>query len=186
MTLWGGQPHRNGQLSPRSAGGFASPSDAATASAAGWQDAQLKTLEARITAIEEEHRVEVASLRHALEECVHAIGTCARAIDTMCVDVEVASRDTEPPRESVAAATMASPARQGEWERAAAALHDAASLGRIALGGGNAGHSNGASLPSNSGAATPIDKYVVSPASHAYWRGQNAKEGTPVSVEVTG
>lgn len=85
---------------------------AASATDVAWRAARHEALEARLASSEEEHRTEVAYLRHALEECVRAIGVCARGINAMC-----------------AAASETS----GEWERAAAALNAAADLGSRAL-----------------------------------------------------
>jgi len=73
--------------------------------------------EARLQSFKDEHRAEVSSLRHALEECVRAIATCARAIDTMCFDEPFQGADNF-----------------SEWEKAAGALREAAELGRRALG----------------------------------------------------
>ncbi|CAE8685875.1 unnamed protein product [Polarella glacialis] len=69
---------------------------------------------------EPELSAEVASLRHALDQCVRAIETCARAIDSMCAENGFAPS----PRGGDS---------QGSWRSAAAALHDAAQLGQKAL-----------------------------------------------------
>jgi len=86
----------------------------------------------------EEHRAEVSRLKHALEECVCAIGTCARAIDTMCLD-----SGNDGLQKPFAFAQQGLTLRNGlqdvdtigRWERAAAAMRDAANLGKRALNG---------------------------------------------------
>ena len=89
-------------------------------------------MEARINSMEEEHRAEVTSLRHALEECVKAIGTCAQVIDAMCVDGEAQRGDGR--QGPAAGAAQEGQAHGADWHRAATALHDAAHLGMQALG----------------------------------------------------
>lgn len=121
-------------LAPQGLLGYANGVEPASAAAAdaGRAAARLEAMEARLANIEDEHRAEVSGLRHALDECVRAIGTCARAIDTMCADSAEALRDSG---QADVGAAFAGDGSVGEWERAAAALHDAASLGMRALGG---------------------------------------------------
>jgi len=82
---------------------------------------RFEVLEARLANVEIEHRSEVASLRHALEECVLAIGTCTRAIDAMCYKGPESQRF---PGDSNVYA---------EWESTAATLRNAAGKGLQAL-----------------------------------------------------
>lgn len=97
---------------------------------------RLEVLEARLSCVEEEHRSEVATLRHALEECVLAIGSCAHAIDGICA--EGATTMGTP----IGAAAPAGPVSNAlglssfarDLPNAAATLHRAASLGVQALG----------------------------------------------------
>lgn len=131
----------------------------------GWHEARLKALESRLATVEGEHRAEVTSLRHALEECVCAIGMCARAIDTMCVDAgaDCAQEPCAVPPGAVPVAPRG-PEPVREWERAAAALHDAANLGRRALGCARAGSARGLRprAPAQRGlGATPVAVEVV-------------------------
>lgn len=101
------------------------------------QESRIAALEARLSCVEEEHRAEVSRLKHALEECVSAIGTCARAIDTMCLDSSIDSPQKQftsvpglPFRNGHHDVDM-----MGRWENAAAAMRDAANLGKRALNG---------------------------------------------------
>jgi len=102
------------------------------------QESRIAALEARLSCVEEEHRAEVSRLKHALEECVCAIGTCARAIDTMCLD-----SGNDGLQKPFAFAQQGLTLRNGlqdvdtigRWERAAAAMRDAANLGKRALNG---------------------------------------------------
>jgi len=139
-----------------------------------WRAARLEALEARLASVEEEHRAEVAGLRQALEECVRAIGTCAQAIDAMCADSAEALREGH----TLSGSAKPMEGAVGEWERAAAALHDAASLGMRALGstGEVTPHrrsiSKGQPLACSSGTATPMTRLPSGTA-------------TPVNVEVS-
>eukprot|EP00404_Azadinium_spinosum_P001697 CAMPEP_0180431860 /NCGR_PEP_ID=MMETSP1036_2-20121128/8618_1 /TAXON_ID=632150 /ORGANISM="Azadinium spinosum, Strain 3D9" /LENGTH=653 /DNA_ID=CAMNT_0022437637 /DNA_START=1 /DNA_END=1958 /DNA_ORIENTATION=+ len=114
---------------------------------------RLEALETRLANVEEEHRMEVESLRHALEECVRAIGTCARAIDAMCASDggDVPSGQWGP-----ALSARGTPGTSGDWRGAAAALHDAASLGMRALGSACVPYSCGPAVgPQHSHGASP-------------------------------
>mmetsp|Transcript_61091 Transcript_61091/g.192125 ORF Transcript_61091/g.192125 Transcript_61091/m.192125 type:complete len:474 (+) Transcript_61091:63-1484(+) len=96
------------------------------------QASRLEAVEARLADLEEEHRQEVASLRHALKECVTAINACSRVVNMMCV------------------AASESPT---EWERTAAALHQATNLGMRVLDGA----SHGGAVSSTAGACIPVE-----------------------------
>mmetsp|Transcript_59863 Transcript_59863/g.118679 ORF Transcript_59863/g.118679 Transcript_59863/m.118679 type:complete len:577 (+) Transcript_59863:64-1794(+) len=140
------------------------------------QESRIAALEARLSCVEEEHRAEVSRLKHALEECVGAIGTCARAIDTMCLDSSIDSPQT--PFTSVQHGLSLRNGLKdvdiiGRWERAAAAMRDAANLGKRALNGATDGEPVAASRRQ----PTPV-RVSSRCASGA------ASVPTPISVEV--
>eukprot|EP00928_Gymnodinium_smaydae_P095464 TRINITY_DN821_c0_g2_i2.p1 TRINITY_DN821_c0_g2~~TRINITY_DN821_c0_g2_i2.p1 ORF type:complete len:962 (+),score=157.30 TRINITY_DN821_c0_g2_i2:184-3069(+) len=151
---------------------------------ASWRGSRLEALECRLASFQDEHRAEVMSLRHALEECVRAIGTCARAIDTMCFEEAHggsggATSGSYPSACRVLNGGGVCDGQQGyrenftEWERAATALHDAAELGLRALSfsseaGAARAAGASASAPCAADVSAPVDAAAALAAGGAF------------------
>lgn len=147
-----------------------------------WHESRLKALEARLASVEHEHRTEVSSLRHALEECVCAIGTCARAIDTMCIDggMDAPHEPRTVPQVFQLKGALQDVDTIREWERAAGALRDAANLGRRALSCNVVACEGSATGPALAAARQPIPARTQGPRRVS----GIGSAPTPVSVEV--
>eukprot|EP00930_Biecheleria_cincta_P053187 TRINITY_DN3856_c0_g1_i1.p1 TRINITY_DN3856_c0_g1~~TRINITY_DN3856_c0_g1_i1.p1 ORF type:complete len:569 (-),score=106.49 TRINITY_DN3856_c0_g1_i1:213-1919(-) len=109
---------------------------------------------------------EVASLRHALTQCVGAMGTCANAIESMCL--------------LQGGMQLQHPEALVGWRSAAMALRDAADLGSKALQTPSSMHHGVSAASKSAGAEAPSQLAQCG----SLQRIGSATSLTPVSVEV--